>query len=1199
MAADPRRVKELFVAALDLSDPQARQVFLERECGADGDLRRRLEILLKAHDAPAPALDLPPETTTAAGAGPATGFSRGPAEEVGSLIADRYKLREPIGEGGMGTVWVADQIEPVRRQVALKLIKAGMDSKAVLARFGAERQALALMDHPNIARVLDAGTAPDGRPFFVMELVKGVPITRYCDENHLTPRQRLELFIPVCQAVQHAHQKGIIHRDLKPSNVLVARYDDRPVPKVIDFGVAKATGQQLTERTVYTSFGAVVGTVEYMSPEQASFNQLDVDTRSDIYTLGVLLYELLTGGPPFPHKELQQAGVLAMLQMIREQEPPRPSARLSTARGLPALAASRGMEPTRLTALVRGELDWIVMKCLEKDRNRRYETANALALEVQRYLADERVQACPPSALYRLRKFARRNKGVLLAATLTAAALVTAVVVLAISNVIIQAERELVRGERDQKALAVQEKEAALQDERAARAKATEQEELATAQKRIALEHERTTRRNLYVAHMNLAQAHWENANVNRVEELLDRYRRVGPGQEDLRGWEWYYQERLCQTCLRTLRGHGSSILSLAFSADGSRVATGSRDHVVTVWNVATGQALHTFRANNSPVQSMAFSPDGTCVATASQDKTVKLWDVASGKLLRTLQGKKGNTSLVLSLTFSADGTRLASAGPAATVWDLANGEELAVLPRAFSVAFSPDGTQLATTESTVMGGVAGSDFCITVWDVKGRRKVRTLPGHNARVTTVAFSPDGTRLASGGFEHELKVWDVANGRELRTLHGHKAWVTTVVFSPDGTRLASGSFDQTVKVWDAAGGQDLHTFRGHNASVDAVAFSRDGTRLASGGSDRTVKVWDVASDQEFRILQGTANVVTSLNFSPDGTRLASGSYRCLTVSEVASGRVLRTLPGGVECVAFSPDGTRVATGGSHDRTIKLWEVAGGKEPRTFQGPIRQVGSAVQINTLAFSPDGTLLASGSHDRAVKLWDVVSGRELRTLQGENMVWSVTFSPDGTRLACNDGPTISLWDVASGKRIGTLRGHQDQVVSVAFSSDGTRIASGGNDRTVKIWDGAGGKELRTLRGHRGEVRRVAFSPDGRRLASSSNDYTVKLWDVASGQELRTLRHESLVGPVAFSPDGMRLATGSEGKVRVWDATPLTTERRVEQEARARLDFLFGQRLPVAEVVTRLRDDPTISEAVRRQALDLVGHYAQPPQPP
>jgi serine/threonine protein kinase len=404
----------IFEEARKLNSGQAREACLKARCGEDEDLRGRVEALLGAYDKSQTFLETPPDGVT---------IEPVLEEQPGTVIGP-YKLLQQIGEGGMGVVFMAEQAHPVQRTVALKIIKPGMDTRQVIARFEAERQALAMMDHPNIAHVLDAGTTETGRPYFVMELVKGVPITKYCDEKQLSVRKRLELFKPVCEAVQHAHQKGIIHRDIKPTNVLVAEYDNRAVPKIIDFGVAKATAQKLTERTMFTEFGQVIGTVEYMSPEQAKLNQLDIDTRSDIYSLGVLLYELLTGSTPFEPKRLREAAFDEVLRIIRDEEPPKPSTRLSTSETLPSIAANRHTEPARLSKDLRGDLDWIVMKALEKDRTRRYDTASKFAEDVQHYLNDEAVSAWPPSAAYRFRKFAKKNKSIIATVAAIAAALV-------------------------------------------------------------------------------------------------------------------------------------------------------------------------------------------------------------------------------------------------------------------------------------------------------------------------------------------------------------------------------------------------------------------------------------------------------------------------------------------------------------------------------------------------------------------------------------------------------------------------------------------------------------------------------------------------------------------------------------------------------------------------------------------------------
>ncbi len=527
--------REIFFEALEMSTPEARAAYLRGACGGDVTLRRKVDELLKEHFSSDSLL-----------AGPAMDASE-PAVMVSSSAAQaqmlgRYKLLEKLGEGGFGEVWMAEQREPVKRRVALKIIKLGMDSKQVVARFEAERQALAMMDHPNIAKILDAGmtgegqkeegrmqkadtaslpTSPSGRPYFVMELVRGIKITEYCDQNHLTTRQRLDLFTKVCQAIQHAHQKGIIHRDIKPSNILVTLHDGVPVPKVIDFGIAKATQQELTDKTVFTQFQQFIGTPAYISPEQAEMSGLDIDTRADIYSLGVLLYELLVGQTPFDPKEMMKGGLDALRKIIREQEAPRPSTKLKTLTAVEVTtrAQRRQTDPSHLTHQLCGDLDWIVMKCLEKDRTRRYDTANGLAMDIQRHLANEPVVARPPSTAYKIQKAWQRNKVIFTSAALVAVALVAGTGV---------STWQAVRATQAQHVSAQ------------AKALAEAEQERANDQARKASASEQQSRRLLYVADMNLAQQALNLNNLGKARRLLDRHR-PAPGAEDLRGWEWRY----------------------------------------------------------------------------------------------------------------------------------------------------------------------------------------------------------------------------------------------------------------------------------------------------------------------------------------------------------------------------------------------------------------------------------------------------------------------------------------------------------------------------------------------------------------------------------------------------------------------------------------------------------------------------------
>ena len=1171
--------EETLFEAVSQLPAEKRGAYLAEACGGDAALRERLEILLRAHDRASNFMAEP-----AAPAVPRRAELHIPlSERLGDHIGP-YKLLQQLGEGGCGVVYMAQQEEPVRRLVALKVIKLGMDTKSVIARFEAERRALAMMDHPNIAKVLDAGTTETGRPFFVMELVRGIRITDYCDQNNLATTQRLELFIQVCRAVQHAHQKGIIHRDLKPSNILVTVNDPGSpgVPKVIDFGIAKATQGRLTDQTLYTAFEQFLGTPAYMSPEQAMMTNLDIDTRSDIYSLGVLLYELLTGKTPFETQELLAAGLEEMRRTICKKEPLRPSTRLSTMlKGeLATTAKAHQAEVPRLIRLVRGDLDWIVMKCLEKDRTRRYETVNGLAADLKRHLNNEPVVARPPSTVYRLQKAWRRNKLAFTAAGVMAAALVVGAGVSSWQAIVASRARS---AEKEQRL--------------AAQAAQKEAERAQDAEKRIRLEAEHQ----LYAAKMNLAQQAWDQNNIGQLRQLLEETQ-----DSPYRGFEWYYWQPLTHLALKTLRGHLDGVTSVAFSPDGQRIVTGSWDGTAKIWEVASGRELFTLKGNDA-IWSVAFSRDGQRIVTGSRDATAKVWQATSGRELLTF---RGHSDAIWSVAFSPDGRRIATASmdKTAKVWEAASGRELLTLTehsgQVDSVAFSADGRWIAT---------ASEDKTAKVWDASNGHEVLTLRGHSAQIWSVAFSPDGQRIVTGSKDATAKVWDAAKGNELLTLKGHKNLVFSVAFSPNGQRIVSASVDQTAKVWDAANGNELFTLKEHSGQVNSVAFSPDGQRIVTGSQDATAKVWEAAKGKDLLTLTGHSNDIFSVAFSSDGQRIVTGSWDgTAKVWEAASGRELLTLnrhsneitsavsspdaKGGsarVFSAAFSPDGKRIVTGSS-DKTAKVWETASGRELVTLKGH-----SSV-IYSVAFSPDGQRIVTGSDDQTAKVWEAASGRELLTLTGHSdEVCSVAFSPDGRRIVTGSlDKTARVRDAASGRELLTLRGHSAPIWPVAFSPDGQRIVTGSHDGTAKVWDAASGRELLTLKGHSNWVLGVAFSPDSQRIVTGSDDNTAKVWEAATGRELLTLKgHSGGVLSVAFSPDGRKIITGSRDQTaRVWEAArPEQVAAWQEEDKRAKIydqlkqAFALGGDGKLAEagqLLTRLLTQADNSAALTVQIL-------------
>jgi len=1103
----------LFALALD----QEKALPVENQGQGSGAAVR----LQEEPDSVALRLDSPSETEAPSVQGQTVQRTDPGLEQPGDWIG-HYRLLERIGEGGFGVVYAAEQQEPLQRRVAIKILKPGMDSRQVIARFEAERQALALMDHPNVATVFDAGATATGRPYFVMELVRGVPITQYCDQHHLPPVGRLRLFIQVCQAIQHAHQKGIIHRDIKPSNILVTTEDKVPVLKVIDFGIAKVTQGELAAQTVYTQFQAFLGTPAYMSPEQAGLSGLDVDTRSDIYALGVLLYELLVGRTPFETQVLLEAGLDQMRRTIREKEPARPSTRLGHLAGeeQTTTARRRGTEPRKLIGLLRGDLDWIVMKCLEKDRARRYQTAAGLGRDIERYLSNEAVAARPPSKVYRLQKLLRRNK-----LLFTAAAVVVAVLLLGILVSLAELVRAR-RAEREQGRLHRGE-QAALYQSRLSENRA-------------------------------LRQARLPGWSTLAMQNLQSNVALPFPGRDlvELRSEAVACFEGLDAVELARLPSGAAYIRSLDFSPNGATLASADDDCKLSLWNVA-GQRL--LWETNDPASRITDPHDPTHTPTP----LIRFHPGAAGNLLvystwgasvevaptaqpRNPEFRVSTAEFARGVAFDRKGAILAVAwaGRPAVVYEAVTGKVLRDLPptpgtgqrECEVIALSADGKLLA---------LAGEGNAVTLCRLDRETPPVVLGWHQGIVTSLAFSADGKLLLSASFDHTAKLFDVQAGKELFAFLGHKARVTAAVFRPDGRVAATVSDDQTARLWDVRAGEPLLILRPREASLMSAAFAPDGQTLAI--ASRRIILYRLTSEGAKQVLFGHSYFVHSLAFHPTDPVLASAAAdNRILFWDVLDGTPTARLPGYVEggpCgLAFTPDGQRLAAGhrgfsgqiptGYRPR---LWKLPPESPPETLTG------HDAGVPFVAIDATGELLASGDDAGTVIVRKLgANGWQTRWGRADDKVNGLGFVSPGPALATAYlGGHVELRDARTGKILAETQFPSKIVMTVSALGNQVVVATEtGAIKVLTLPQLTLAATLEPPRKDRPSSPRLACTAEGRTLAVGGLDGRVALYDTVAATKLLDLPpQEAGVYVLAFDATGAHLAIGGvEEQVTVWN---------------------------------------------------------------
>jgi WD40 repeat protein/predicted Ser/Thr protein kinase len=1124
------RVQNLFDQAVMLP-AQQRAAFLEAACAGDAVLRTEVESLLACDaDFPdgagdedvlqSPLLRVPALTMAAPGPEPGE-WPPGPSPRVG-----HYRIVGRIGEGGMGAVYEAEQDNP-RRPVALKVIRPGLLAPALLKRFAREAQILGRLHHPGIAQIYEAGLAEDGRPFFAMEYIRGLPLTESARLRGLTAPARLELLARVCDAVQHAHDQGIIHRDLKPGNILV---DETGQPKVLDFGLARVTDADVQTSVARTLAGQLLGTLGYMSPEQVSGNPAAVDQRSDVYALGVILFELLAGRLPY---HLDGLPLHEAARVIREHEPSRLGSVISA---------------------FRGDVETIVGKALEKDKARRYISAGELAADIRRHLNNEPIRARPPSALYQLRKFARRHKALVAGVLSVFVALLAGTVVS-----LLFAWRAEHNAQR-------------------------------------AAEKEQVANFHSYRARIAAAVA------ALSVHDVADAARQLKEAPQELRDWEWRHLSSRLDDSSNVLRFPPAVPAFLLWGPEGLRVGAFTR----------TGLRFRDESGREFPetpfprfanwASSRAGPATEWVFADWENSRLVRLRD-ETGRVVCTIKPREGGVN---QLAVSPDRTRVAVVllcedGIRIGIFDTSSGEERANWTASryggiIALAFSPDGRRLAS---------GGDDHVIHIWDAATGQPLRECRGHASKVLSLAFREDGSRLVTAGHDGTVRQWDPRTGRQVEPPYDrHTAEVFAAVYSPDGQRVASAGADRTVRLWRAVDRHDQAVLRGHTGTVAALAFSRDGRRLVSASydfpdyqGDGTVRFWEAAPEATLPVLAGHTDYVYPVAYSPDGRWIASGAWdRTIRLWDAATGEVCAPpLPhpdsGIVRALAFTPDGARLVSGGDFGGKLLVWDLSTGR----IQG---RVPSVYNVQSLAVSPDGARIAVGNYDSKAgfTISDVATGRKIGTGAGTPFA----FSPDGKWLAGRDadGTTVVLWDAHTFRPVAHWQGHTRQINAVAFDRAGGRLVSASSDHTVRLWDAATGESLRVFEGHTDEVFTAVFHPDGSRIASGGRDRAVWLWDPASSQEVAHLPgHTSYIWSLAFSPDGKTLVSGSgDSTVRLWDTEPLHVRYQARRDAaalRPQAELLVGQlwrqKKDPAAVVEALQADRALSEPLRQAALREV----------